>query len=144
MASYNEVILMGNVGKDPVINETPRSIVARFSVATSFGEGDKKRTEWHSCEAWGQPADVIKKFVKKGTSMMVNGRLQYETFTDKEGVERNVTKIIVGRVVLLGGRDQQTQAAPQVQTQAAIPVRVNLSAPMDLNPEAGDLPFETN
>lgn len=98
MAGINLAIISGNVGKDPEIKTiNSGASVATFSVATTkkwvTKEGEKKEiTQWHRVEAWAGLAKLAE-YIKKGSPVTVVGELQYENYTDKDGVERNITKI---------------------------------------------------
>lgn len=104
---FNQVQILGYVGGDPEVRSTANGQdVANLSIATSEGWTDKQsgekmeRTEWHRCVVFGKPAGVVGKYVHKGDPLFVTGRLRTEKFTDKEGVERQATKVYVDRVVL--------------------------------------------
>lgn len=106
----NKVILVGNLGGDPEIRYTAGgAAVASFSVATSEQWTDKQsgqkqeRTEWHNCTAWGKTAEIIGEYAKKGRQVYVEGKLKTEKYTDRNGVERYATKIVVEVFQLLGG-----------------------------------------
>ncbi len=108
MPSVNKVILLGNLGRDPEIRYTQNGqAVANFSMATTKKWKDKdgekqERTEWHRCVAWGRLAEVIGEYVKKGSPLYVEGELQTRKWTDKEGVEKYTTEIVVQECQLLG------------------------------------------
>lgn len=103
MASINKAIIIGNVGQDPVINTSQsgkRS--ARFSVATSERWKDKQtgekreRTEWHNVSVLNDSlVTVIEKYVKKGSKLYVEGAMSTDKYTDKQGIERWSTKVLV-------------------------------------------------
>jgi single-strand DNA-binding protein len=108
MASVNKVILVGNVGKDPVIRDINQSgdKVANFSLATTdkYKTKDGKEvetTEWHNIVAWRGLCNVIEKYVKKGTPIYVEGRIKYSTYTDKDGSKKNKTEVVVDTIQLL-------------------------------------------
>lgn len=109
MASVNKVILIGNLGNDPEIRHLEGGVaVARFSMATSEKFKDKagntqERTEWHNVVAWRGLAEVIDKYVKKGQSVYVEGKIQSNKYTDKEGVERVGFEILANNLTMLGG-----------------------------------------
>lgn len=111
--SVNKVILLGNVGKDPEIRSTGGgTMVATFSIATSERSKDPQgnwvdRTEWHNLVAYGRVAEIIRDYVKKGSKLFVEGRLQTRNWDDKEFAGRKVyrTEIIVGDLSLLSGRE---------------------------------------
>jgi single-strand DNA-binding protein len=109
MAGVNKVIIVGNVGRDPEVRYTQSGrAVASFSVATSERFQDKdgqnqERTEWHRVVAWGRLAEICGEYLRKGKQVYIEGRLQTDEYTDKEGTKRKSTKVRCDRVVLLGG-----------------------------------------
>jgi single-strand DNA-binding protein len=111
--SVNKVILLGNVGKDPEMRSTPGgTLVATFSLATSDRQKDAQgnwqdRTEWHNLVAFNRTAEIIRDYVKKGSKLFVEGRLQTSSWEDKETkAKRYKTEIIVNDLSLLSGRDE--------------------------------------
>ncbi|MGC4082044.1 MAG: single-stranded DNA-binding protein [Vicinamibacterales bacterium] len=105
----NKVILVGNLGRDAEVRYTPGgAAVARFSIATTEVWNDKsgqrqERTEWHNIDLWGKQAESLSEYLVKGKQVYVEGRLQTDEYTDKEGQKRKSTKVRCERVVLLGG-----------------------------------------
>jgi len=115
--SVNKVILLGNVGKDPEIRSTPSgTIVATVTLATSDRQKDAQgnwqdRTEWHNLVAFTRTAEIIRDYVKKGTKLYVEGRIQTRSWDDKEsGQKRYRTEIIINDLSLLSGRDEGSPA----------------------------------
>jgi single-strand DNA-binding protein len=111
MASVNKVILVGNLGRDPEVRYTPdNNAIANFSIATTDSWKDKttgekqERTEWHRIVFYGRTAEVVGEYLKKGSAVYVEGRLQTRKWTDKEGQERYTTEIVGDRMQMLGGR----------------------------------------
>lgn len=110
MASVNKVTLIGNLGRDPEMRYLPSGeAVASFSVATTEQWKDKsggkqERTDWHRVEFIGRTAEVCGEYLKKGAPVYIEGRIQYDKWTDKEGVEKTLTKIRGDRMQMLGGR----------------------------------------
>ncbi|MFZ0303538.1 MAG: single-stranded DNA-binding protein [Terracidiphilus sp.] len=112
--SVNKVILLGNVGKDPEIRATGGgTMVATFGLATSERSKDPQgnwvdRTEWHNLKAFGRLAEIIRDYVKKGSKLFVEGRLQTSNWEDKEHAGRKVyrTEVIVSDLSLLSGREE--------------------------------------
>lgn len=115
--SLNKVMLIGNVGRDPEVrylegtsqNGQGRK-VATFTLATTERYRDRngesrENTEWHNIVAWGQPADIAERFVRKGTQLYVEGRLRTRSWTDQSGAKRYTTEINVDNLQLLGRRD---------------------------------------
>jgi len=111
--SVNKAILVGNVGKDPEVKFLPSgSPVANFTLATSERFKDKsgecqERTEWHNIVAYQRTAEIIRDYVKKGSKLYVEGRIQTRSYDDKNtGQKRYFTEIIVNDLVLLSGRGE--------------------------------------
>jgi single-strand DNA-binding protein len=109
--SVNKVILIGNLGKDPEVKVTPSGTpVAKFTLATNERYKDKAgqwqdRTEWHNLVAWQRTAEIIGEYVKKGSKVYIEGRLQTSSWDDKTtGEKKYRTEIIVSDLVLLSGR----------------------------------------
>lgn len=135
MASVNKVIIMGNLGRDPEIRYMPSGdAIANIAVATSYKSKDrntgeqKELTEWHRISFFGRLAEVVGEYLKKGSSVYVEGRLQTRKYTDKDGVEKYATDIIAENMQMLGGRggnegvdggygDQQSHQAPPQRPQ---------------------------
>src|SRR5215831_8520076 len=111
--SVNKVILLGNVGKDPEIRSTGGgTMVANFTLATSDRQKDAQgnwqdRTEWHNLVAFTRLAEIIRDYVKKGSKLYVEGKIQTRSWDDKEsGQKRYRTEIIVNDISLLSGREE--------------------------------------
>jgi single-strand DNA-binding protein len=111
--SVNKVILLGNLGKDPEVKYTPSGVpVAKFSLATNERYKDKagewqERTEWHNIVAWQRLAEIIGEYVKKGSKIYIEGRLQTSSWEDKQSGEKKYrTEIVANDVVLLSGRSE--------------------------------------
>ena len=111
MASVNKVIIVGNLGRDPEIRYMPSGdAIANIAVATSYKSKDrntgeqKETTEWHRISFFGKLAEIVGQYLKKGSSIYVEGRLQTRKYTDKDGVEKYATDIIAEQMQMLGGR----------------------------------------
>lgn len=111
--SVNKVILIGNLGKDPEIKYTPSGTpVAKFSLATNERYKDKsgefqERTEWHNIVAWQRLAEIVGEYVKKGSKLYIEGRLQTSSWEDKQSGEKKYrTEIVANDLVLLSGRGE--------------------------------------
>jgi single-strand DNA-binding protein len=137
MASVNKVILVGNLGRDPEMRYMPSGdALASFSIATTDTWKDKsgqrqERTEWHRISMFGKQAEVAGQYLKKGSSVYIEGRLQTRKWTDKEGHERQTTEVVADRMQMLGARaggnafevmdegdDMPRQSAPREQSAA--------------------------
>jgi single-strand DNA-binding protein len=111
--SVNKVILLGNVGKDPEIRATPSgTMVANFSLATTDRVKDQggnwsDRTEWHNLVAFQRTAEIIRDYVKKGSKLYVEGKIQTRSWDDKTSGEKKYrTEIIINDLSLLSGRGE--------------------------------------
>jgi len=112
MASVNKVIIVGNVGRDPELRYTQSGQpVASFSIATNerFKDKDgnwKDRTEWHRIVAWARLAEICGEYLRKGSQVYVEGRIQTRDWEDKEGNKRQTTEIIALGMQMLGRRGE--------------------------------------
>jgi single-strand DNA-binding protein len=111
--SVNKVTLLGNVGKDPEVKFLPSGLpVANLTLATSDRFKDKAgewqdRTEWHNLTAYQRVAEIIRDYVKKGSKLYVEGRIQTRSWDDQaSGQKKYRTEIIVNDIVLLSGRGE--------------------------------------
>ena len=111
MASVNKVIIVGNLGRDPEVRYTASGDpIANIAVATSFKSKDrntgeqKEQTEWHRISFFGKLAEIVGQYLRKGSSVYIEGRLQTRKYTDKDGVEKYATDIRVDQMQMLGSR----------------------------------------
>ena len=165
--SLNKVMLIGNVGKDPEVRylegnsaNGTNAKVATFPLATSERYRDRngeqhENTEWHNIVVWRGNADVVEKYVKKGTQLYIEGRIRTRQWTDQTGAKRFTTEIVTDTLQLLGrradaeGQDAgaytrpQAAATPQPAQPAARPVQVQpqAAAPAAIEDAGDDLPF---
>ena len=115
----NKVILLGNVGQDPETRYTTNGDqVTTLSLATSEVWKDangqqQERTEWHSVTFWRKLAEIVSEYVKKGSKIYIEGRIQYQKY-EKDGVTQYRTQIIADQMQMLGGKEEKQEAqAPQ-------------------------------
>lgn len=112
MASLNKVLLIGGLGRDPEVKYMPNGdAVANFSIATTESWKDKsgakqERTEWHNIVMYRKLAEIAGEYLKKGSSVYIEGRLQTRKWQTKEGQDRYTTEIIADQMQMLGGRSQ--------------------------------------
>ena len=115
----NKVILIGNVGQDPEVRYTGDASngakVATVRLATTERYRDRsgnlqEHTEWHSVVVWRNQADVVEKYVKKGTQLYIEGRLRTRSWDDQNGNKRYVTEIVADTLQLLGKRSDNPNA----------------------------------
>jgi len=151
--SVNKVILIGNLGRDPeqprVLGQNNTRRVLTISIATSESYTDSRTgerrtdTEWHRVELWDNLADIAHKYLKKGSSVYVEGKIRTEKWTDQQGVERSGIKIRANTLTLLGsrsnssGNDGLQNNQPQEQNATTPPATTG----DDNNAGMDDLPF---
>lgn len=112
----NKVILIGNLGQDPEVRYTQsNTAIANISIATSETWKDKQtgenreQTEWHRCVAYRRLAEICGEYLKKGSKVYVEGRLQTRKWQDKDGIERYTTEIVINDLQMLDGRPGAAQ-----------------------------------
>lgn len=117
MRGINKVIILGTLGKDPQVRQFPNSgLTASVSMATSEVWNDKntgerqEKTEWHRVVFNGRQAEIAQQYLRKGSKLYVEGKLQTRSYTDQNGVERAITEIIVLSMQII---DSPTQQSPQ-------------------------------
>ena len=107
----NKFIVTGNLTKDADLKYTPNDkAYSKFCIANNEGYGENKKTNFFNCTLWGKSAENLNRFLVKGQKVLITGRIELGKYTDKEGVERLTTDIIVdsfGGVELLGNKTQQ-------------------------------------
>jgi single-strand DNA-binding protein len=143
MASVNKVILIGNLGNDPEMRTTQTGTsVANLSIATNEVFKDatgtrQERTEWHRVVVFGKTAENCGKYLSKGRSVYVEGRLQTRKWTDQSGQDRYMTEIVANQVTFLGGggRGEANMGGAERGVGAAAAASGSLSA------DDEDLPF---
>lgn len=155
--SVNKVILIGNLGRDP---EQPRVLganntrrVLTISLATSETYTDSRTgerrtdTEWHRVELWDNLADIAHKYLHKGSSVYVEGKIRTEKWTDQNGIERSGIKIRANNLTLLGSRNQaggqegQHNSSPSAGQAANTSQVNNNNTGENINSIEDDLPF---
>ena len=131
--SLNKAMLIGNVGRDPEVRyldgSSGQAKVATFTLATTERYRDRngetrENTEWHNIVAWRSTADVVERFVKKGTQVYIEGRIRTRSWDDQNGNKRYTTEIIADTLQLLGKKADnpggqggyQPQGAPAQQS----------------------------
>ena len=135
MAGVNKVILVGNLGKDPEVRYLDNGVaLANFSLATTENyknkSGDRvSQTEWHNIVLWRGLAEVAEKYLKKGASVYVEGKIKTRKWEDKEGNIRYNTEILADNMTMLGGKQSQDDS-PSLS-----------STPTDNSAKTDDLPF---
>ena len=146
--SYNKAILIGNLGRDPEIRTTQTGKqVAALNLATSEKYKDRDgnyadKTEWHRLVAWGNLAQICERHLKKGSRILVEGKIETRKWTSSQGEDRYTTEIIVRELKMLGdsggNRDQQGQGQGQPSRDHQAPMPGDYGSADDLN---DDIPF---
>jgi single-strand DNA-binding protein len=115
--SVNKVILVGRLGKDPETRYTSSGqAVCNFSLATDETYKDRagerqKRTEWHRIVVWGKQAEIAQQYLRRGSLLYLEGRIQTRQWDDREGQKRTTTEIVATNFRMLGGRSESSAAA---------------------------------
>ena len=130
MAGVNKVILVGNLGKDPEVKYLDNGVaVANFSLATTENyknkEGEKvSQTEWHNIVLWRGLAEVAEKYLKKGASVYIEGKIKTRKWEDKDGNTRYNTEILADNMTMLGGKpssEAPVEVAPATDKKDDLP-----------------------
>ena len=119
MASFNQVILLGNLTRDVELKHTPSNqAVANIGLAmnrqyqTKDGER-REETTFVDCEAWGRQAEVMAQYLSKGRPVFIQGRLKLDTWQDQQGQNRSKLKVVIENFQFVGGREGGGGGAPQ-------------------------------
>ncbi len=143
MQGVNKVILIGNLGADPEIRHLPSgATVANFNIATTEAytnnKGERvKQTEWHRIELWEGLAKIAEQYLRKGSPVYIEGKIRTDSWQDKDGNSKSLTKIRGINMTLLSSRGTSTDEDSgniDNSTQQAVP-------PIDLTEGNDDLPF---
>ena len=125
MASINKVLLLGNLGRDPELRSTPKgNKVLNFPMATSRRWKDREteqvhdETDWHRIVVWGRQAEVLSEYLKKGSQVHVEGRIQTRSWSDSEGAKRYTTEIVASRIQMLGRPEDRRVSEPVDEPEA--------------------------
>ena len=103
MAGVNKIIILGHLGRDPEMKTSQGgTAVCRFSLAVTEKYNGKDQTEWFNCVAFNKTAEVVAKYLAKGSQVYIEGRIQTRKWQDKDGTDRYRTEIIVGGLTMLG------------------------------------------
>ena len=147
MASVNKVILVGNLGADPETRYMPNGdAVANIRLATTESWKDKasgekrEMTEWHRVVFYRKLAEIVGQYLKKGSSVYVEGRIRTRKWQDKDGQERYTTEIEANEMQMLGGRQSMGSSGGEAEYGGAMPSRSpSPSAPAKKAPSFEDM-----
>lgn len=115
MPSFNKIILVGYLGRDPELRYTPQgTAICKFSIATSekrkHNDGEaEESTTWFRCTAWGRQGELAQEYLSKGSQAYVEGQLREEKYTDREGQTRSSLEVNVREIYFLSTRGEQSQ-----------------------------------
>lgn len=156
MASVNKVIIVGNLGRDPEVRYTANNdAITNISIATTESykdknTGEKKEiTEWHRIVFFNRLAEIAGEYLKKGSSVYIEGRLRTRKWTDNAGVEKYTTEIIADQMQMLGGRasaggsepyDAPASTAPRATASTSAQAKPKAASPV-ANDLDDDIPF---
>ncbi len=144
--SVNKAILIGRLGRDPEVRQMPNGeAVCNFSIATSETWKDQhgqkqERTEWHNITLYRRMAEVAGQYLKKGSLVYIEGRIQSRKYTGKDGIERTAYEIIGSEMKMLGGGNDSGQQNAQ-HTPPAPPSRQAPAAPAQPVDDIDEIPF---
>ncbi|MCC7080352.1 MAG: single-stranded DNA-binding protein [Burkholderiales bacterium] len=159
MASVNKVILIGNLGRDPETRYMPNGeAVTNVTIATTETWKDRtsgerqEKTEWHRVTFYRRLAEIASEYLKKGSQVYVEGRLETRKWTDKEGKDRYTTEIIAAEMRMLGSRpgagapnydaaDDGAAARPAARAGAGAPAKAPAKSPAGIAEMDDDIPF---
>lgn len=119
MASFNKVILIGNMTSDPELKQTQGGLsVCSFSIAVNrrFAKDGEQACDFISIVAWRQQAEFVTRYFKKGNPILVCGSLQTRTWTDNQGNKRYATEVVADEVSFVGNNSSNTEAKSQPST----------------------------
>lgn len=118
--SINKVILIGNLGQDPEVRYTSTGVaVATFSLATNESYKDQDgnlqdKTQWHNIVAWRKLAEICGEYLKKGSRIYIEGKIQYRQYDDKNGIKRYVTEIVADQMMMLDSKGTTQNSGGEV------------------------------
>ena len=145
--SVNKAILIGRLGRDPEVRQMPNGeAVCNFSIATSETWKDQhgqkqERTEWHAITLYRRMAEVAGQYLKKGSLVYIEGRIQSRKYTGKDGIERTAYEIIGSEMKMLGGKAEGSSESANTAEPPAPPRRQAPAAPAQPVDDIDEIPF---
>ena len=144
MASFNKVILIGNMTSDSELKQTTSGIsVCTFSIAVNrrFSKEGEQACDFITIQTWRQTAEFVSKYFKKGKPILVCGQLQTRTWTDNQGNKRYATEVVADEVSFVGNNESTTEAKPEPSTYAPAAYSGASASHFEEVPNDSDLPF---
>ena len=145
--SLNKVILIGRLGRDPETRYMPNGdAVCNFSIATTESWKDRngqrqERTEWHNISMFGRLAEIAGQYLKKGSLVYLEGKIQSRKYTGKDGIERTAFEIIASEMKMLGGKAEGSSESTNTAAPPAPPHRQAPAAPAQTVDDTDGIPF---
>lgn len=142
MASFNKVVLIGNMTADPELKQTQAGAsVCSFNIAVNrkYNKDGNNECDFITCVAWRQQAEFVCKYFKKGNPILICGQLQTRSYQDKQGNKRTATEVVVDEISFVGNKEAAIEAKnePYVPSAYSTPSSQNFEE----IPNDGDLPF---
>jgi single-strand DNA-binding protein len=128
MASFNKIVIVGYLGRDPEIRYTPQgTAVCNFTIATTEKRKDRAGeaqdvTTWFKVAAWGRQAEIANQYLSKGKQVYVEGRLRQEEYTDRDGARRQSLEVTATDIHFLGAKSDVPGAPPPTSVPSDIEV----------------------
>jgi single-strand DNA-binding protein len=144
MASFNKVILIGNMAADPELKQTTSGIsVCSFSIAVNrkFAKEGEQSCDFITIQTWRQTAEFVTRYFKKGKPILVCGQLQVRTWTDSQGNKRYATEVVADEVSFVDKSESSTEAKPQPSTYTPSAYGATNAPQFEEIPNDGDFPF---
>lgn len=139
MASFNKVILIGNMTSDPELKQSTSGVsVCSFNIAVNRKMAKNNECDFITIVAWRQTAEFVTRYFKKGNPILVCGSLQTRTWTDNQGQKRYATEVVADEVSFVGNSSSNTEAKPQPHVPSAYTTN---NQNFEEIPNDGDLPF---
>ena len=127
--TVNKVILVGRLGADPQLKYTPSGRAnVNFNLATNAvwkdQEGNQQeKTDWHRVSAWGKLAEIIGEWLKKGSYVYIEGRLQTRSYEDSNGVKKYITEVVATDLEMLGKKGEGAPASEEAPSSEEVPMQ---------------------
>lgn len=148
MASVNRVTLIGNLGADPEVRYLPSGdAVANIRLATTDRYKDKasgemkEATEWHRVSFFGRLAEIVSEYLKKGSTVYIEGKIRTRKYQAQDGTDRYSTDIVADSMQMLGGRAEGGERPQQRRQESAKPAQQNAPAGGGFDQMDDDVPF---
>lgn len=139
MASFNKVILIGNLTSDPELKQSTSGVsVCSFSIAVNRKMAKNNECDFIAVVAWRQTAEFVNRYFKKGKPILVCGQIQTRSWTDKQGNKRIATEVIADEVSFVGSNDSSTEEKASAYTPTAYQ---SSKTQFEEIPNDGSLPF---